>query len=217
MVDREKATAHYAISSLFKNLENKTRIYSYSFTDDERNTVEVGKTRLTIGRTVVVSEITGEKETLCYAILYMGEHNLVGGVRKFTSPEDFAALKTEILESYEHADFPETIRRIDRHFGQSSYSLKSLFKDEQRRILNNILVSTREDLESRFRLIVERYEPLMKFLRAIGSPFPPGLQTASDFVLHVDIRREMESERVNVERLNDFKAGTVKIKKVELR
>ena len=206
MVDRDKATAHYAISSLFKNFENKTRIYSYSFADEGRDTVEVGKTKLTIGRTVVVSEITWEKETLCYAILYMGEHNLVGGVRKFTSPEDFDALKAEIRQSYEHADFPETIRQIDRHFGQSSYSLKSLFKDEQRRILNNIMASTREDLESRFRLIVERYEPLMKFLRAVGSPFPPGLETASDFILQVDIRRELESERVNLDRLKSLVA-----------
>jgi hypothetical protein len=154
----------------------------------------------------VVSEITWEKEALCYSILYMGEHNLVGGVRKYTSAEDFAALRTEIVESYENADFPETIRRIDRHFGQTSYSLKSLFKDEQRRILNDILVSTREDLESRFRLIVERYEPLMKFLRAIGSPLLPGLETASDFVLQVDIRRELESERVNVDRLKNLVA-----------
>jgi alpha-amylase/alpha-mannosidase (GH57 family) len=204
MVDREKATAHYAISSLFENFQNKTRIYSYTFVDEERKLMEVGKTKLAVGRVCVVSEITWEKETLCYAILYMGEHNLVGGVAKFTTPEDFSTTQREITESYEHADFPETIRRIDRHFGQSSYSLKSLFKDEQRRILNDILASTRDDLESRFRLIVERYEPLMKFLRALGSPLPPGLQTAADFVLHVDIRRELESERLDLDRLNNL-------------
>src|SRR5256885_12283306 len=49
-----------------------------------------------------------------------------------------------------------SIRVMDRHFGQTSYSLKSLFKDEQRRILNEILASAREDLEGRFRLITDR-------------------------------------------------------------
>jgi hypothetical protein len=107
----------------------------------------------------------------------------------------------EIRAAYERADFPETIRLIDRHFGQASYSLNSLFKDEQRRILNEILVSTREDLESRFRLIAERYAPLMRFLETTGAPLPPGLETAADFVLHSDIRRQIEAEPLDLERL----------------
>jgi hypothetical protein len=44
----------------------------------------------------------------------------------------------------------------------------------------------------------------MKFLRAIGSPLLPGLQTASDFVLQVDIRRELESERLDTDRLKNL-------------
>jgi len=102
---------------------------------------------------------------------------------------------------YERADFPETIRQIDRHFGQASYSLQSLFKDELRRILSDILASTRADLESRFLLIVERYEPLLKFLESAGAPLPEGLETVTDFVLRGDIRREVEAEPVDLERL----------------
>src|SRR4029077_7761085 len=117
----------------------------------------------------------------------MGEHNLTGGVRKFDSAEAYEAMVREIRTAYEAADFPETIRVIDRHFGQSAYSLTSLFKDEQRRILEEILASTREDLESRFRLITERYEPLVKFLQSLHAPPPPGLETVFDFVLHSDI------------------------------
>lgn len=201
MVDREKAMAHYAIASLFKTFPEKTRIYSYTYEDEDRHSVEVGKTKLTIGRTKVVSEITWEKDVLCYAILYMGEHNLVGGVCRYGNPEEFQRMRDDIRAAYESADFPETIRRIDRYCGESSYSLKSLFKDEQRAILDQILGSTREDLENRFRLIVERYEPLMKFLRAVGSPLPKGLQTAADFILNGDIRRQLSSEMIDLDRL----------------
>ena len=82
--------------------------------------------------------------------------------------------------------------------------MKSLFKDEQRRILKDILASTREDLEGRFRLITERYTPLMKFLKSAGAPFPTGLQTASDFVLHHDIRAQFEADEIDLERLRSL-------------
>jgi hypothetical protein len=91
---------------------------------------------------------------------------------------------------------------MDRHFGTSSYSLKSLFKDEQRQILDRILSHTHEDLESRFRLITERYTPLMRFLEDLGAPLPPALQTAADFVLSAEICRLFGTEHVDAERLN---------------
>src|SRR5256885_9322857 len=97
-----------------------------------------------------------------------------------------------------------SIRVMDRHFGQTSYSLRSLFKDEQRRILNEILASTREDLESRFRLIVERYAPLLKFLQSAGTPLPEGLDTVTDFVLHSDVRRQIEAEPIDLDHLRSL-------------
>ena len=45
-------------------------------------------------------------------------------------------------------DFPETIRRMDQHFGASSYSLRSLFRDEQRKILAQIRGLTLEEVWS---------------------------------------------------------------------
>jgi hypothetical protein len=200
-LDWPKAVAHYAISSLFKQYEEKTRIFSFCVADEHRHLLTAGKTRLAVGRTRITSEITHESDVLAYAILYMGEHNLTGGVGKFASNEAYDIMYGEIKAAYESADFPETIRLIDRHFGHAAYSLKSLFKDEQRRILDEILASTREDLENRFRLITERYTPLMKFLRSAGAPLPPALETVTEYVLHSDIRRLVESDPIDFERL----------------
>ena len=79
-----------------------------------------------------------------------------------------------------------------------------MFKDEQRRILSEILASAREDLESRFRLITERYAPLMKFLQGAGAPVPGGLQTAWDLTLHNDIRRQLSNGHTDPEQLKSL-------------
>jgi hypothetical protein len=110
----------------------------------------------------------------------------------------------EIKESYVTADFANTIRLIDRHFGHSSYSLKSLFKDEQRRILDGVLASAREDLESRFRLITERYTPLMRFLESVGAPLPEALETVSNFVLHREIWNQFATGELQIAHLRNL-------------
>ena len=204
MIDWPKAEAHYAISSLFQQYGEKTRLFSFRFEDEDRQLLSAGKTRLAVGRTRIQSEITQESEVLAYAILYLGEHNLTGGIRHFESPEAYEAMFREIKTAFDAADYPETIRLIDRHFAGTPCSLKSLFKDEQRRILSEILASTREDLESRFRLITERYTPLMNFLQNMGAPLPPALETARDYVLHEDIRRRLESDPIDFDQLRSL-------------
>ena len=201
MIDWPRAAAHYAISSMFQEYEKTTRVFSFTFEDEEREFHVTGKTKLAVGRVRIISEITQETETLSYGILYMGEHNLIGGVRKFASPEAHAAAAKEIADVYQTADFPQIIRLIDQHFGSPSYTLKSLFKDEQRRILDGIVASAREDLEGRFRLITERYAPLMKFLESAGAPLPGGLQTAWDLTLRSDIRKQLSNGHTDLEHL----------------
>jgi hypothetical protein len=110
----------------------------------------------------------------------------------------------ELKAAYDTADFPETMRALDRHFGQASYSLKSLFKDEQRRILTEILESTREDLENRFRLISERYTPLLKFLQGANLPIPAALKSSTQYVLHSDIRQAIMAEPLDLARIKSL-------------
>src|SRR5262249_8243591 len=129
MIDWPKAVAHYAISSLFQQYSEKTRIFSFLFEDEHRLRLTAGKTKLAVGRTRIVSEVTQESELWSYAMLYLGEHNVTGGVGKFASHEDYERMLNEIKSAYEGADFAESVHAIDRHFGQSSYSLNSLFKD----------------------------------------------------------------------------------------
>ena len=201
MIDWPEAESHYAISLLFQQYEQKTRIFSFSFEDEERQILNAGKTRLAVGRTRIRSEVTQESNVLSYGVLYLGEHNLTGAIRRFDSNAAYDAMFQDVKKAFDAADYPETIRLLDRHFGGTPCSLKSLFKDEQRRILNEILASTREDLENRFRLITERYTPLMNFLQNVGAPLPQALESAREYVLQSDIRRRIEADPIDFEQL----------------
>lgn len=201
MVDWDSVAAHYGVSSIFRTHERHAKIFLYEYDDLEHQLLSAGRAKLSLGTVKLRFDVTRETAVRSYAVLYLGEHNLSGAIGTFADNEAYQQMCRELKEAFERADFPETIRLMDRHFGRTHYSLKSLFKDDQRRILEEILRSTREDLDSRFRAISERYTPLMKFLRDLRIPLPEGLDLASNLALRMDIRQEFQADLPNVDRL----------------
>ncbi len=201
VMTRETAGAHYAISSLFESYPEQARIYSFTVTQEDRQMFSAGNVRLALGRIKVSFEITRRSDTLAYGVLHMGDHNLNCGVRFYAGPEAYAALLRETREAFDRSDFPGIIRLMDRHFGAASYSLKNLFRDEQRKALNQILASTRDDIHNTYRLLTDRYAPLLGFLADIRAPIPQALKMAMEFVLNSELRRHFESDTLDLERV----------------
>jgi hypothetical protein len=201
IMDREKVGAHYAVSSLFETYPETARIYSYTVEQEDRQVYSAGNARLALGRARVRFEVTHNADVITYGVLHMGDHNLNCGVRRYQGPEEYERLVKEMRESFDRADFPATIRLMDRHFGESHYSLKYLFRDEQRRILDQILAATRDDIHNTYRLMTDRFTPLLRFLADIRAPAPPALRLAHEFVMNSELRRQFDNDVLDIERV----------------
>ena len=201
IIDREKVGAHFAVSSLFETYPEKGHIYAFTFEQQHRELLTAGKARLIIGRSKVTFDITRASDVISYAALHLGDHNVNGGVRFFRGEEAFEKLVAELTEAFNRADFPTVIRLMDRYFGESYYTLKYLFRDEQRKIIKQVLASTSLDIEKHYRDIANQYTPLARFLKDIGAPAPAELKTAVDFVLNCDLRRQFESDAADPARV----------------
>ena len=204
IVDLPKLAAHYAISSMFQAYPEKVQIYSYNVDREAYTNRDAGKMRLSVGRARFTSRITGGSSLLSFGVLYLGSHNVTGGVLPYTSPEAYAQVEKELIEAFERADTPEVIRMLDKEFGKNIYSLKSLFRDEQQHILNTILEATVSEVEAANRRLFEQNVPLMKFLADLGVVQPRIFTLMSEFALNAQIRRALESEPVDREKLESL-------------
>src|SRR4029079_15363279 len=108
-------------------------------------------------------------------------------------------LLTQAGGAFEHGDLAEVIRLLDRYFIHVPYSLKSLFRDAQRRVLGLILSSTLDEVEHGFRDVFERHAPLMRFLRTLGNPLPRTFAAAAELVLSLDLKRSIENPAADPE------------------
>src|SRR5690606_7186566 len=125
---------------------------------------DAGGARLMVGRARVASRITLDALPFTFAVLHFGDHNVNGGVRRFDSQARYEALAEEVFEAFSRVDFAEVIRVLDRHFQPATYSLKSLFRDQQRIILDRVLEGPLREAEAVFTRLYEAHSPLMRFL-----------------------------------------------------
>ncbi|HEX2224928.1 MAG TPA: DUF3536 domain-containing protein [Thermoanaerobaculia bacterium] len=199
IVDLRKVAAHYAVSSLFHKYPSPARVYCYEVVSEDSRTFQVGRARLAAGRVRIYSAITGSSEVLIYAVLHFGDQNLNAGVRPPESPDDLERLLSAAGPVFERGDFAQVIRILDAHFSNVSYSLKSLFRDEQRRVLELVLASNLDEAEDELREIFWHSSPLMRFLKDLGTPAPKVFRAAAEIVVNSDLRRALSDEEVDPE------------------
>jgi alpha-amylase/alpha-mannosidase (GH57 family) len=200
-LDTLRVGAHYSISSLFEDYPDEVRIYCYTCTREDYETVEAGRVRLATGRVRIASDLTLEEKSLSFAVLHMGDQNLSCGVRSFVGPESFSEMRGELAGALEKGDVTEVVRLIDRQFRPHTFSLWHLFKDEQRKVLDEILRLTYEGIEASYRRIHESNYPLMNYLTTMEVPLPHPFLVAAEYLANRDIHAAIESFPFQGERM----------------
>jgi alpha-amylase/alpha-mannosidase (GH57 family) len=213
VIDLTKVTAHYAVSSLFEEYSEQAKIYCYNVDLEDYQTFTAGRPKIVVGRAKVTSEIIQESSVLSFGVLHFGDHNVNAAVREYQGDEAYQQMVQEVTQTFCSADFTEVIRLLNKHFGVSTYSLRSLFRDEQRKVLDYILESTLSEIEASYRQLYEHHFPPMRFLSELGNPVPKAFHAAAEFILNVDLQRALSGESLDIERikglLDEVKAWNV--------
>ena len=190
VVDIERVGGHYAISSLFESYAEKTRIYCYEV-ERVRYSVEAeGKIRLANGCARFRSTITDESAALDFTVLHLGDHNVSAGIRSADSSCDEDQKK--LAAAFDQADTAEVIRLLDQVYSKNTFSLRQLFRDEQRKITNLILTESLNSAAAVYRTVFEGQAPLIRFLNGLDIPVPAALKSAAQIALNSQLEQYVD-------------------------
>lgn len=192
-IDWLRLGAHYAISSLLDEYPQTASTYCYTVERRDYEIHQAGKAKLAVGRMKLTSRVTRESAKLSFGVLHLGDHNISGAVREFVDDEAYQTLKREIVQPFNAGDFSTVLRIMDRRFGESIYSVKSLFRDEQRRLIERILASELEDTEALYRQIYENHTAMMRYLTELLIPLPKAFRAAAEVILNSRLRNALQN------------------------
>ena len=73
---------------------------------------------LGLGRVQISSQVTRESARLSFAVLHMGDHNVVCGVCPFQEDSEDQHLTERLTGAFSKADTAEVVRLLDESFGR---------------------------------------------------------------------------------------------------
>ena len=137
-------------------------------------------------------------------VVHFGDHNVAGGVQKVDGLAGYQDMLAAIGNSFDQVDIPEVVRLLDKRFGDRTYSLRSLFRDEQRRIVRTILSATIAEAEAAYLQLYENHAALMRFITSLGTPMPREFTAALEYALNSLLRRACSNEELDGDRIQNL-------------
>lgn len=187
-VDLERVGMHFAAASLFEERPEELELFNYIAESEILDRYHAGIQRLALGRTTVRSKITHSEKRFSFAVLYLGQQNIIGSISTNMPQADFDAMSKHIVDAFATPNLGQVIGLMQDYFGVEKYSIWHLFRDEKRKILNQIIQLSLQKAENDFRDIYNVNYQLMTGIANIGMPIPNAYKSALEFVLNRDLQ-----------------------------
>lgn len=200
-INLQRVGMHYAVSSIFEEEPESLPLFNYAASNDFFLKKEAGEQKLVLGITKVRSLVTRSEKKFAFAVVCIGVHNIIGNISLDMEPDKFASMQYRITHAFDEGRLGDVIGIMQTYFGPDKYTIWQLFKDEKRKILDQIARKSLEELEESLRRAYNRDYPLVNALANNDIPVPNAYRATFEYILNADLARNFQSEKINVKAL----------------
>ncbi|MEL7003381.1 MAG: DUF3536 domain-containing protein, partial [Bacteroidota bacterium] len=197
----ERVGMHYAVASIFEEEPDSCGVFNYTTANEFFERKEAGAQKLALGITRIQSKVTRSQKEFKFAVLYLGQQNIIGNISLDMSKELFHEMQLKLTEAFEQGNLGHMFGVMQQYFGPEKYNLWHLFKDEKRKILSQIMERSLNQVENSFRKIYNRDYQLINALKTDEIPIPSAYNATLQYVLNADLRNVFLSNRIDLEEL----------------
>ncbi len=187
VLDTFKVGVHAGICSLFLGKNNLPELNGYQIASSDWRHRENKLGTLVTGRFLIRSRLTCEEETVAFAALYLGRHNLLASARTASDVLSFSDIAKKMWEAFQAGDMDRTLDIQSRFLGKARFSINHLFKDAQKVILEGMQNTALADLDSLLRPFYSRYSGFVSEARNRNITLLPVLSMGWGFLRHQDL------------------------------
>jgi hypothetical protein len=192
VVGPERVVADYAITGLVQEQEETARVYAYRVERLDEAREAYAETALRVGHVRVTFGVTAETGDAVYAALHFGGHDFSCGVAPYDEVA-YARMRADLLARYQRHSMAEVVHGLDEHFPGGTFSLRDLFLEDRRRVLDRVVRAVLLRHEESYHRIWEESRALVHYLREVDAPLPEVLRLTARHVLEERMAAELTS------------------------
>ena len=129
----------WAITSLYQDIDDEENVYCYIVKREDYQKVQKGNSTLLLGHIEIQSRVTLQKSNLMFALMQYAGGDFHCAIKEYSDAESYAKLKQNLTTTFLLNPLTEIIRSLDESFGKEYFTLKDIFIEERRKILEILI------------------------------------------------------------------------------
>ena len=181
IVSLKQIAALWAISSICRDFEDEENLYCYTITKKDYKKSTKDNSTFVTGNISITSNITQQKTDYMFALVHYSGGDFHCAIKRYS--EDFPQLKQKLEEIFETTSITEIIRALDENFGKEYFTLKDIFIEERRHILEQLLKEKMEHFSQMYQDIYNQGKSSIYQMKKLGVEIPEEFKIATKYAL----------------------------------
>lgn len=183
IVTPKQIASLWAISSLYQDFEDEENVYCYTIKRDDYQKVQKGNSNLVIGHIEIQSMITLQKSNLVFALMQYSGGDFHCAIKEYSDDAEYNKMKSELIKTFMLNPLTEIIRALDEYFGKDYYTLKDIFIEERRKILQRLLKGKMKKFAQTYQDIYDEGKSSIYQMQSLGLAIPDEFKIAAEYAL----------------------------------
>jgi len=181
VITEKQIVSLWAVSSLYQEVEDEEEVYCYIINKKAYKKVQKGDSHLIVGHVEIQSKVTLEKHDLMFALLQYTGGDFHCAIKEYSS--DYSTIQKELVRTYMVNPLTEIIRALDGYFGKEYFTLKDIFIEERRKILQILMKERLDEFAKTYEDIYNEGKGSVMHLQALGLEIPNEFKIAAQYTL----------------------------------
>lgn len=181
VITEKQIVSLWAVSSLYEDVEDEEDVYCYTITKKSYKKVQKGDSHFVVGHVEVQSKVTLERHNLIFALLQYTGGDFHCAIKEYD--EEYPEMQKELIRTYMINPLTEIIRALDGYFGKEYFTLKDIFIEERRKILQILMRERLDEFAKTYEDIYNEGKSSVLHLQALGLDIPNEFKIAAQYTL----------------------------------
>lgn len=173
----------WAVSSLYKDFDEEEDIYCYKIKQHSYKKVQKGTAKFVMGHIEVQSKITLQKSNVMFALVQYSGGDFHCTIKEFSDENEFVNIQKELFRNFMLNPLTEIIRALDEYFGREYFTLKDIFIEERRKILQTMLQGKMQKFAQAYQEMYTEGKSSIYHMQSLGLSIPDEFKISAGYTL----------------------------------